>query len=104
MPARSEAHMSSTLVQINFKLTIPVPDYEAAVTDRAPDIASVAGLQWKIWIANAEEGEAGGFYLFNSEAAARAYVNGPVVAALRAAPFVRDVTVKQFSYLEDATA
>jgi hypothetical protein len=96
--------MSPSLLQINFKLTVPVAEYEAMVTPRASAIASVPGLQWKIWVVNADQGEAGGFYLFESETAARAYAAGPIVSALRAAPFAQDVTLKHFAYLDVATA
>jgi hypothetical protein len=40
----------------------------------AESIASEPGLLWKIWTENAAAGEAGGVYLFESRAAAEAYV------------------------------
>jgi hypothetical protein len=73
------------------------------VTPVAHAIAAVDGLRWKVWIVNAAEGQAGGFYHFESEAAAEAYITGPLIAALRAAPFQRDLTVQRFGYLSGPT-
>jgi hypothetical protein len=87
----------------NFALTIPVDEYERVVTPVAHAIAAVDGLRWKVWIVNAAEAEAGGFYHFDSEAAAEAYIDGPIISALRAAPFQRNLTVKRFGYLPGPT-
>lgn len=95
--------MPGCLLQLNFVLTIPVDEYERMVTPVAHAIAAVDGLRWKVWIVNAAEGQAGGFYHFESEAAAEAYITGPLIAALRAAPFQRDLTVKRFGYLSGPT-
>ena len=67
-------------------------------------ISEVAGLRWKVWIVNAETQEAGGIYCFDSRESTDAYVDGPIVASLKSAPFAHDVTVKRFDYLETATA
>jgi len=49
------------------------PDQRAALTALARDIAAEPGLLWKIWTVSAEEGRAGGAYLFADRAAAEAY-------------------------------
>ena len=95
--------MPGYMLQLNFTLTIPVEDYERMVTPVAHAVAAVDGLRWKIWIVNAAESQAGGFYHFDSEAAANAYLAGPIIAALRAAPFARDLTVKRYGYLAGPT-
>jgi putative monooxygenase ydhR len=96
--------MPGYLLQLNFSLTIPVDEYERMVTPVAHAIAAVDGLRWKIWIVNPAEGQAGGFYHFETEAAADAYLAGPIITALRAAPFQRDLTVKRYGYLVGPTA
>ncbi len=96
--------MAGHLLQINFKLSVPLEQYEHAIEHGSHAIAGVAGLRWKIWIANAETQEAGGFYCFDTREAADAYLDGPIVANLKSAPFAHDVSVKQFDYLETATA
>jgi len=77
--------MPGYMLQLNFTLTIPVDEYERMVTPVAHAVAAVDGLRWKIWIVNAAESQAGGFYHFDSEAAADAYLAGPIVTALRRA-------------------
>jgi hypothetical protein len=96
--------MAGHLLQINFKLSSPVEQYEHAIAQASHAIADVAGLRWKIWITNAETQEAGGIYCFDSHESADAYVSGPIVANLKSAPFAHDVSVKHFDYLENATA
>jgi hypothetical protein len=96
--------MADHLLQLNFKLTVPVDQYEHAIEHASHAIAGVSGLRWKIWIVNAEAQEAGGFYCFESRDAADAYLNGPIVANLKGAPFARDLSVKRFDYLDSATA
>jgi Putative mono-oxygenase ydhR len=96
--------MAGHLLQLNFKLSIPVEQYEHATEHAAQAIANVAGLRWKIWIVNAAEHEAGGLYCFESREAADAYLNGPIVANLKGAPFASEVSVKRFDYLEGHTA
>jgi hypothetical protein len=95
--------MPGYMLQLNFTLTIPADDYERMVTPVAHAVAAVDGLRWKIWIVNAAESQAGGFYHFESEAAADAYLAGPIISALRAAPFARDLTVKRYGYLAGPT-
>ncbi|HEV8448054.1 MAG TPA: YdhR family protein [Gemmatimonadaceae bacterium] len=96
--------MADHLLQINFTLSVPVEEYEHATEAASHAISGVSGLRWKIWIANAETHEAGGIYCFESRESADAYLNGPIVAALKSAPFAHDVSVKHFDYLENATA
>ena len=49
------------------------PEGAAAPRDLAEGFAREPGLRWKIWTASAAEGRAGGVYLFESRAAAKAY-------------------------------
>jgi putative monooxygenase ydhR len=69
-----------------------------------PKIAQVPGLRWKIWLVNEAESHGGGIYLFDDEGSARAYLNGPIVAALKSSPVLSELTVNSFSVLEEPTA
>jgi hypothetical protein len=95
--------MAGHLLQLNFKLTVPVDQYEHGIEDASHAISGVAGLRWKIWLVNAETQEAGGFYCFDNREAADAYLSGPIVENLKSAPFARDLSVKHFDYLDNAT-
>ena len=48
--------------------------------------------------------EAGGNYLFESEAAAHDYMAGPIVAARKSSPAVSEITAKLFDMMERHTA
>jgi hypothetical protein len=96
--------MSQQILQVNLKFSIPRANLEAAWLDAAPHIADVPGLIWKVWLMNESEHEAGGIYLFESRAAAEAYVAGPIVSALKASPVVSDVTAKFFDALTTHSA
>lgn len=63
----------------------------------AEALRDVPGLLSKAWLANADEGTSGGFYLFEDRAAADAYVNGPLVARLRANPHFSDFILRRFA-------
>ena len=66
--------MPLILLQFDFPFRGPWGDeLAAALRDLAGDIARTPGLRWKIWTENAEEGRAGGIYLFEDAAAAEAY-------------------------------
>ena len=53
---------------------------------------------------NEVEQEAGGIYLFESDAAAQAYLAGPIVASLKASPAVSNISAKLFDVLESHSA
>jgi hypothetical protein len=92
------------ILQINFKLNVPVDEYAIDSRRFAPLIADVPGLCWKIWIINEEAKEAGGIYFFGTEVSLNQYVSGPIVAQLRSNPAITNVSVKQFDVMEDLTS
>jgi hypothetical protein len=96
--------MSQKILQVNFKFSIPRADLEAAFLPVAQPIADVPGLLWKVWLMNEVEQEAGGIYLFESDAAAQAYLAGPIVASLKASPAVSNISAKLFDVLESHSA
>ncbi len=86
------------IVQINYRR--PEMDkaaWEARYTDdRAAPFLNVAGLQWKIWLDGSEERRAGGIYLFEDRATAEAYVNGPIVARMKANADIGELEIRIF--------
>ena len=96
--------MSEKILQLNVTFSISRTELEAAWLEAAQPIADVPGLRWKVWLMNEAEHEAGGIYLFESEAAAQLYLAGPIVAALKSSPAVSDISAKLFDVLESHTA
>ena len=96
--------MSQKILQVNLKFSISRAELEAAWLEAAQPIAQVPGLHWKVWLMNEAEQEAGGIYLFESEAAAQSYLAGPIVAALKSSPAVSNISAKLFDVLESHTA
>ena len=92
--------MSQKILQINYRFGIPAADFSRALLPVAQPISETPGLQWKIWLMNEAEAEAGGIYLFEDEAAVKAYLGGPIVSALKANPNVSDIRVKIFDVSE----
>ena len=90
------------IVQINYRR--PEMDkaaWEARYTDdRAAQFLGVNGLQWKIWLDGSEERRAGGIYLFEDRATAEAYVNGPIVARMKANADVGELDIRVFDVRE----
>jgi hypothetical protein len=103
--SKSEGEMTMTnrILQINFKFNISRAQYEQAVAPMAAPIAAVDGLRWKVWIMNEQESEAGGIYLFQDQAAANAYLDGPIVAQVASHPALHSFSVKQFDVMSDVT-
>jgi hypothetical protein len=96
--------MSQKILQINMKFSIPRVDLEAAWLTGAQPIADVPGLRWKIWLMNETEHTAGGIYLFESEAAVKAYLDGPIVEAAMASPVLSNIDAKVFDLMVGHTA
>jgi hypothetical protein len=94
------------IVQVNYtRPDMPKAEWEARYTDdRARQFLSVPGLQWKIWLDGDAERRAGGIYLFDTRAAAEAYVDGPIVARMKANPDITDLQVRIFDVRENMTA
>lgn len=92
------------ILQINFNLNMPVAEYQQMADSVAHAFVDVAGLRWKIWLLNPAAQEAGGIYLFDSQASLDAYLNGPLVAKLRELPFIGNISVKQFEVMPEITA
>ena len=92
------------LLQINYKFLVSRAEFESGFDVIASQIAKVPGLRWKIWLLNEAESRGGGIYLFDDEGSARAYLEGPIVAALKSSPVISDLSVNSFSVLEDPTA
>ena len=77
-----------TVLHLRFKLRVPPDVLLAHSREAATIIASVEGLIWKIWVMQEEEFEMGGMYLFANRETAEAYLNHPVIQAVRSSPAV----------------
>jgi hypothetical protein len=95
--------MSGTVLQVNFKLNVSPAEYEKTVTPMADAFAEVEGLRWKLWLLNQEESEAGGVYLFEDEPSCAAFLAGPLAAAVKSAPFLRELSIKRFEVMAEVT-
>ena len=91
------------ILQINFNLNVPVAEYQKMTDSVAHAFLDVPGLRWKIWLLNPVAQEAGGIYLFDSQASLDAYLNGPLVARLRGLTSIRNISMKQFEVIPEAT-
>jgi hypothetical protein len=84
------------ILQINYRLNSPVVDFLRDSAPVANALANVPGLRWKIWLANENEREGGGIYLFESEAALENFVGGPIIEKLKTHPAIAELSVKIF--------
>ena len=95
--------MSEIMLQVNFNYSVTKEEYEQAVAPLADKFANVPGLKWKIWILNSEKSEAGGIYMFDSQASLDTYVAGPLAEAVLNHPALSNFDIKQFTIMEDVT-
>jgi Putative mono-oxygenase ydhR len=92
------------ILQINFNLNVPVAEYRMMVASIAEAFVNVPGLKWKIWLLNPAAKEAGGLYLFDTQASLDAYLNGPLVEHLKGLTAIRNLAIKPFEVMPEATA
>jgi hypothetical protein len=95
--------MPPKLVQVNYTFAGSRAAFEEAFGPIAPEIARVPGLRWKIWMMDEPTGAGGGCYLFDDASAARAYIDGPIIGALRSHPAFTDLSVRVFDVLTGPT-
>ncbi len=93
--------MSAKILQINYKLNGPRAEYESENLPYAQPIADLPGLRWKVWIIDEAQREAGGIYLFNDDAAMKAFVDGPIIAEMKGDP---TLSIKAFDVISELTA
>src|SRR5262244_2859438 len=77
-----------TVLHLRFKLRVLPRLLLAHSREVATTIASVEGLIWKIWVFDEAEFAMGGMYLFANRESAEAYLNHPVIQAVRSNPAV----------------
>jgi SAM-dependent methyltransferase len=95
--------MTKTCVQIDFALRCSQERYHAIAEEAALRVAEVPGLLSKWWWLDRQAGRAGGVYSFESREAAESYVRGPIVSALREAPFCEGVETRVSELLFETT-
>jgi hypothetical protein len=96
--------MASKILQVNFKLQVSAKEYSGLCDQVAQAFADVPGLEWKIWLLNEQEKEAGGIYLFESEHALGNFAAGPLAATVKSLPQLTDISMKTFDVMEQVTA
>ena len=92
--------MSAKILQIIYRLNGPRAEYERENLPYAQPIADIAGLRWKVWIINEAQSEAGGIYLFDDDAAVKAFMDGPIIAEMKGDP---TLSIKPFDVIADLT-
>ncbi len=96
--------MSQQILQVNFRFNVSRKEYEQTVAPLADDFEKVPGCQWKIWLMNEKDKEAGGLYLFEDEPSLEQFKASPLVAGVLGHPALSDFKMKQFDILEDISA
>ncbi len=96
--------MSAQLLQVNYKFAGTQAEFEQGFGPKAAEIAQVPGLRWKVWIFNEEQSCGGGIYLFDDQSSLGAFLEGPIVAALKSHPAFSDISVLAFDVLAEPTA
>lgn len=96
--------MAGRMLQINFKFGVARDDYEELADSLARSFSEVPGLEWKIWILNEAEKEAGGFYYFDGEESLQQFFASDLAANVQAHPAVSEFSAKAFEVMDSPTA
>jgi hypothetical protein len=83
---------------------VPAKDYEQACLPAAQPIADTPGLRWKVWLMDEANHEAGGIYLFDDEKSVQAFLDGPIVAAVKSNPAISNISAKTFDVMDALSA
>ena len=86
MPPQSAPTASPRILIITYRLEGTRAEYTEANEPYAEPIAQTPGLRWKVWLLNEATREAGGVYLFESDAALQAFLEGPIASEVKADP------------------
>lgn len=78
--------MTPSLLVVTYQLRIPFAAFRGPAETAARQIADAPGLIWKIWGLDPDTGEGTSAYLFRDDSHARAFAEGPAIAALREGP------------------
>lgn len=81
-------------LSLTFTQGLPEEDYRALCDQFVAGAAAIEGLVAKTFLRAGSE--AGGFYLFRDEAAADAYLAGPIVAQIAAIGALSNVVVRRY--------
>ena len=87
------------IVQINYRRPdMPKAQWDARYSaETAAPFVALRGLEWKIWLDDPTDAQrSGGIYLFADRAAAQAYVDGPIVARMKANTALSDLQIRLF--------
>ncbi|MET0794016.1 MAG: YdhR family protein [Polyangiaceae bacterium] len=89
--------MNHCCVQIDIDLNVSTEEWLRHCEQVVDKMLAISGLEWKLWIAGPAPNTAGGIYLFRDESSASAYIEGPIIAALRGNPNVREARVRVYA-------
>lgn len=95
--------MPEIMLQVNFNFSVTKEEYAQAVSPLAEKFANLPGLIWKVWILNPENSEAGGIYMFDSQASVDNYLAGPLAETVTTHPALSNFSIKQFEIMKDVT-
>ncbi|MGV3519318.1 YdhR family protein [Luteitalea sp.] len=87
--------MEKLVLHMRLTLNVPADVVLERLEEPARAIAATAGLLWKVWLRR-DDAEIGGVYLFADRRSAEAYLNGPLVQAVRNNPAVTSVEARMW--------
>ena len=96
--------MAGRMLQINFKFGVARADYEKLADSLAQSFGKVPGLEWKIWILNEAEREAGGIYYFDRAESLQQFLASQLAADVQNHPAVSEFSAKAFEVMDAVTA
>jgi len=96
--------MKLLVVRYSRQLGKDNPDQARGFLAAAEKIAGLPGLVWKVWGYDDDAHVAESIYLFDSDAHARAWGDGPMKPALGSHPGIGDIEVRYYDVDADLSA
>ena len=93
--------MDQKILQITFKYNLTTEELGKDFEPLADPISQVPGLLWKTWTVDEKEHLFSGIYLFATQDALDAYIDGEIVAGVLKHPALSNFDVKKLDIIEE---
>src|SRR5262249_40922986 len=96
--------MTKKILTTKFNYSMPTEEIKKIMPLVASDFSAIPGCCWKIWLINEDRKEAGGVYLFESDAELKQFLNSSLFSSVAGNPAFSNLQTNIFDVAEAASA
>ena len=95
--------MTKKVFTTKFNYSMPAEELKKIMPAVAPKFSEIPGCNWKIWLINEDNKEAGGVYLFESATELEQFLNSNLFASVANNPAFSNLQTNTFGVAEAAS-